>query len=306
MTPLDPLAGLHRTTPAGLRAALDGPDARRLMYWGWWSDIRNAGDWIGPYLFLSLTGRLPIHTGPGAVAPPHRLHVTCGSILQKLSRPDVAVVWGSGVIDSGDSFARPAEVHAVRGPCTQEALDRQGYPVPDVLGDPGLCLPLVLDPGPREITHRLGLVSHVVDREFWARNADYLPGSVRLIHMDRPLGEIVADIVACEAILSSSLHGVILAHAYGVPASVAAPCSRALHGDGVKFRDYYRSVGMDFAPRDRDRVAFPFWPLHHARRAVLPDADLAAMGRRLLAVCPFAPQPPAPHTRVTNPTPAAK
>lgn len=291
----DPLAGIARTAPAALARVLDGPpdsaDAGRLMYWAWWDDRRNFGDWIGPFLYRALTGDLPIHVRPDQVRPPHTVHVTCGSILQKLSQPDTAVVWGSGVIAQDSSFARPAAVHAVRGPFTQAALDRQGYPVPDVIGDPGLCLPLVLDPGPRPVSHRLGLVSHVIDRGFWDKNAEYLPDTVRLIHLDRPIADVVADIVSCEAILSSSLHGIIIAHAYGVPASAAVPCVGRLVGDGVKFRDYYASVGMDFQPADRARISFPFWPAGHVRRAALPDADTADIARTLLDACPFAGAP---------------
>lgn len=289
----DPLARIRRTPPQTLARVLAGPpgdgDAERLMYWAWWDQRRNFGDWIGPYLYRALTGTMPIHVGPAQVRAPHRVHVTCGSILQKLTQPDTAVIWGSGVIDEDSSFARPAAVHAVRGPFSQAALDRQGYPVPDVVGDPGLCLPLVLDPGPRKVTHRLGLVAHMVDRGFWDRNAGYLPDTVRLIHLDRPVADVVADIVSCEAILSSSLHGVIVAHAYGVPASMAIPCTGKLVGDGVKFRDYFASVGMDHDPSDRVRIAFPFWPAPHVRRAALPGADTGRIARRLLDACPFAP-----------------
>lgn len=285
--PADPFEHMVRPTPAQIRALLAGPPDDRLLYWGWWNETRNFGDWIGPYLYARLTGRMPVHVVANRVALPHRYHVSCGSLLQKLIRPDTAVVWGTGVMDDATPFARPAEVHAVRGPVTQAALDRQGHQVPDVLGDPGLCLPLVLDPGPRKITHRLGLVSHIVDRAFWDKNAEYLPGAIKLIHLDRPVPQVVADIVSCEAILSSSLHGIIVAHAYGVPAAQAVPCSARLLGDGVKFRDYYESVGMRWQPRDAVRIAFPVWPGGYITRATLPDADLRAMARRLLSVCPF-------------------
>jgi hypothetical protein len=43
--------------------------------------------------------------------------------------------------------------------------------------------------------------------------------------------------------VSSSLHGIILAHAYGIPVAWTE-FSTGLKGDGVKFLDHYASVGI--------------------------------------------------------------
>ena len=55
----------------------------------------------------------------------------------------------------------------------------------------------------------------------------------------------IDEMLSCEALLSTSLHGVIVAHAYGIPVRwcVATDAARQIHGDGTKFEDYFQSVG---------------------------------------------------------------
>lgn len=60
------------------------------------------------------------------------------------------------------------------------------------------------------------------------------------------LRSVVDQITSCERIVSTSLHGVIVANAYGIPArwAVVSDASEAISGDGTKFEDYFRSVGL--------------------------------------------------------------
>ena len=54
----------------------------------------------------------------------------------------------------------------------------------------------------------------------------------------------VERVARCRAVVSSSLHGLITAHAYGIPA-VPVSFGDRLYGDNVKFLDYALSVGVE-------------------------------------------------------------
>jgi len=45
-------------------------------------------------------------------------------------------------------------------------------------------------------------------------------------------------------VISSSLHGLIIAHAYNIPA-IWVRLGNRLYGDNIKFRDYLLSVGIE-------------------------------------------------------------
>ena len=56
--------------------------------------------------------------------------------------------------------------------------------------------------------------------------------------------DIIEQITSCEFIISSSLHGLIVSDAYGVP-NVWAEFSDNIWGNGFKYRDYYASINMN-------------------------------------------------------------
>ena len=62
-----------------------------------------------------------------------------------------------------------------------------------------------------------------------------------------PLPEYMAALSGCEAIASSSLHGIVFAHAYGIPAVHVQLSDRVL-GEGFKFDDYRASIGSAHDP----------------------------------------------------------
>jgi len=215
----------------------------------WWNEIKiqnktkeNYGDLLGAYLVEKISEKPVVWVRPSRfslrnyIAP---IYVTIGSILPHVNK--YCVVWGSGII-SRKIKIKPAKFLAVRGPLTRTHLINQGYHVPEIYGDPALLLPNYYNP---KITKRykVGVIPHYDDFKQvsqWFANET----SVTIIDLMTTDIEYTTDrILECEQIISSSLHGVILAHAYNIPA-VWQKFSDKLFGDDVKFHDYFLSVKL--------------------------------------------------------------
>jgi hypothetical protein len=172
----------------------------------------------------------------------------------RFAQPGVRVV-GTGVIDRQDRIEPHARYLAVRGPITAQLVRRAGGTPPTVLGDPALLLPRFHCPDVTP-TEQIGFVPHYIDHD--DPQVAAWPGTLINVLRGNPL-DVVAEIRTCRAILSSSLHGIIVAHAYGIPAAWVRLASR-LNGDDVKFADYAASVGIDLVPYSRLSDARPILP----------------------------------------------
>ncbi len=152
-----------------------------------------------------------------------------------------SVLWGCGLIAANLDYRTPTEVLAVRGKLTREILTARGIPCGDLLGDAGLLLPEFI--APATPIHPVGLAPHYVDSESEFVKRCRLDG-VTVIDSHGTPEAYVEQLTSCKRIVSSSLHGIVLAHAYGIEA-VWLKISDRVHGDGFKFRDYYSSLDLD-------------------------------------------------------------
>lgn len=247
----------------------------------WWRAKRNFGDEMNPLLIRYITGRMPVHAHDIIGGYSGDTIVAIGSVLQHVSvgRP---VVWGAGFIREGSAFrCTPKAIAAVRGPLTRSAVLSLGLPCPAVYGDPALLLPRYFKP---TITGEfaIGIVPHLADKtapELLRLAAS--PG-VHIIDVQRHPEEVVREICRCSVIVSSSLHGVIVALSYGIPV-VWVEFTRNVAGHGFKFRDFFESIR---APIDVPIVINGFTTvveLVDSARAWEIDLDLDA----LAAAFPF-------------------
>jgi hypothetical protein len=208
----------------------------------WWAGGEknfNYGDAMVPYLVEKMTGKKAVLTPKKG---PHRVNLVIGSIINMAGTTRFCDVWGCGVISKNQSAQKGARFFAVRGPLTRQALLRTGHQCPEVYGDPALLLPKYYQPK-TEKEYEIGIIPHYVDYERVKREVK--DPSVKVIDLTHPSIEDVTDeIYKCKRIVSSSLHGVIVSQAYGIPA-VWVKLSNKLAGDGVKFADYFLSVGVE-------------------------------------------------------------
>jgi hypothetical protein len=172
--------------------------------------------------------------------------IATGSIVGH-ARPN-QTVWGSGAQRRGAKPDPLARYLAVRGPMTRAMVIANGGTCPEVYGDPALLLPRFHN-APVEVEHDVGIVPHYVDRDLVT--AGHTIDPIRADPLD-----VVDEIRACRAIVSSSLHGIIIAHAYGIPAAWVKLSDR-LCGDDTKFHDYAASVGVELVPHPTIEDAVP-------------------------------------------------
>lgn len=215
----------------------------RNIFWSWY-EPKNFGDWIGPYLFYRFTGKRPLYCA-SAIQPKTDCLFAVGSILRHLKHPDCVTVWGSGIISRNDTFARPKKVLAVRGPETREVMLKLGYSCPEVYGDPGVLLPLLIQAPPKKAL-QIGIIPHFIEYSEYTK-VDWKDH--KIIDVAKPVEEVALEIASCAMTYSSSLHGLIVSHAFGVP-SIWMASSKPLDGDDVKFEDYFASCGVSVAKRN--------------------------------------------------------
>src|SRR5699024_7687362 len=103
--------------------------------------------------------------------------------------------------------------------------------------------------------------------------------------------EVVKQICSCEYILSTSLHGLIVAHAYSIPALWLK--KGYIDTDGFKFKDYFSSVdiplydGVEYDNRiltDENEIVGLF---HNNTEISLIQNSLQEIQQKLLSSFPY-------------------
>ncbi|MFN4762875.1 polysaccharide pyruvyl transferase family protein [Gillisia sp. Q332] len=217
----------------------------------YWSEIEfifkkkeNYGDLLSKYLVEKISGKEVKWVHPKK-QPWYKWdktnYVTIGSIIHHASKD--SIVWGSGIIDK-EQLITNADFRAVRGPQTRKFLLELGYECPEVYGDPALLLLKFYYPEV-EKKYKVGIIPHYHDFKSVFEDYKNEPEILVIDLMTLDVEEVTREILSCEKTISSSLHGVIVSHAYGIP-SVWVEFSDKIFGDGIKYRDYLESVEIPF------------------------------------------------------------
>ena len=205
----------------------------------WYTGDINFGDLITPHL-LKLYGFTPV------CYPVERAQLlSTGSILHLAPEDYSGHIVGSGLIKDTTLRLSKAKVWAVRGELTRERL---GVPKSTVLGDPGL-LSLKLLKQRQKRRYTLGIVPHFVDKKD-ARISmieQRYKNDVLVIDVMRNPLVVFEDIDKCDFIISSSLHGIIVADSLNIPNAWIYLSDKVL-GKGFKFHEYFSAIGRNHNP----------------------------------------------------------
>lgn len=237
----------------------------RLFYWKMKGGEENLGD----YLSWVVTSHFRETLCSGSVArqKPRTLYAI-GSILG--FRCQDAVIWGSGLLNPGKTYLQRLalsrlDIRSVRGPGTRAELLKIGKECPEVYGDPAILMPRIYQPADTQKRYDTSLILHYTDR------ADADTGLHRIGILTRDYEGFIDEIVRSKRVISSSLHGVILAEAYGVPAVLLLQEGK----DIFKYLDWYHSTGRTAVKVARslqealEMEPMPLPDLHRMQDAVL-------------------------------------
>ena len=288
------------------------PDRRFGVCCYWYRGSQpNFGDELAPFLVKKIA-RLPDSFRiPDPPRHPRERResvlLSVGSVM-RLSHPNT-VCWGSGIRNIDQPVTRSAKFCAVRGPLTRGRLIELGYECPAIYGDPGLLLPRFYRP--RVATrHRLGVIAHVADRQVLAARFAHESGVLVIDLATADVQSVVDQILACEATVSSALHGLVTSVAYGIPTRWIQVSDRIM-GDGTKFFDFFASLEpalTRYVDRRQARIGGPLrlratgasyeayqplrWSPQLSARALAEQTNrLPSFDRldTLLAACPIGP-----------------
>lgn len=180
-----------------------------------WKNRSNFGD----QLALPLTQHFAGKEARWA-APPFARAVTVGSVLGHLPEQWPGVVCGAGALTEWEAERTFSTfVLGVRGELTAKAV---GCRSDVALGDPGLLVSELYPVDTMRKAYDLGVIPHWTDGKLWDQmkaERALLGGKWSMLYIDPANAPVtVARMVAsCKKVVSSSLHGVVFADAYGIP-----------------------------------------------------------------------------------------
>ena len=187
-------------------------------------------------------------------------------------------LWGTGEIGFGEGFhyhdadpsvysQRGGRFHtaATRGPLTRDFLARNGLlaepSAEPVFGDPALLLPSLFPRCRRSCkpTRKLCIIPHhgdvaLLQKEVQSGMAPVGFNETNVRKVQTKVEDMVEFILGCELVVSSSLHGIIFAEAFGVPARWWAPLNggTARTERAFKYQDYYAGTRPHLFERYRE------------------------------------------------------
>ena len=148
-------------------------------------------------------------------------------------------ILGGGIRTDKDLINKKTKmsIYSVRGPLTKKYLEQFNYNVGDIYGDPALLLPRFYKPNKILLCkNKIGIVGHLTN---YHKYNDNIPSNFILINPTWNWKKVVNYIYSCKLILSSSLHGLIIADSYNIPNIWLDEFP--LDEGHFKFKDYFLS-----------------------------------------------------------------
>lgn len=218
-------------------------DKYALGYWHCKHKHGNVGDELSKVIVNGIAGQ----EVPTIYNSKYTRQLTAvGSWLHKANNGDV--VWGTGLrnFPGRDPQFNPKftslDVRAVRGPITRDFLLNKNIEVPLVYGDPVLLYPTLFPTPPPVKIFDISLIPHLTHHKNYVNHPLVKSGQIHLIDACDHYTNVIDDIRSSKLVLSTSLHGLIMADSYNVPNKWIR---NGLNEGHIKFHDYLYSQQRD-------------------------------------------------------------
>lgn len=241
----------------------------------WWKRRANLGDYLATVIFQWMLERkqiLSLHTKETTNL------MTVGSLIG-MGNFD-ATIWGTGIhcFETAKAVMMHSkyvhyDIRAVRGPITKEILRTAGYSVKDCFeGDPAVLMPFIYAQEKPVKKYNCSIVHHLSSKK------DDIDKDLHTISISTTdYQQFISELQASQRVISSSLHGIILAESYGVPAIFL---NSGMDNELLKYYDWYFSTG-----RMNVKIAHS---IEEAMQMVpMPLPNISSMQRNLLSSFPY-------------------
>ena len=247
-----------------------------------WVSNGNLGDELAPVIYDWMLEKKGIDKDTRISKTIHLMSV--GSMVGSWEFD--SVIWGSGIHIFSNinklvalKNIQKLDIRAVRGPITRNALESCGYVCPETYGDPAVLMPLIYMPDKHDEKQKISVVLHY-------RSNIKLDSVIKNNPLIQPLNiatteymSYIQRMLSSKKVISSSLHGIILAESYGIPA-VFLNTGGYVENAFLKYYDWYYATG-----RYSVKVARS---LEEAiNMSPMPLPDLGAMQENLLRSFPY-------------------
>lgn len=205
----------------------------------WQEKFINFGDYISLKIVERMVARpVDVYQKGTVINGPKLLAV--GSIMTFARDGDI--IWGSGVNGKWLNLKyyrfKSLDVRAVRGPLTRAFLqDNFGIACPEIYGDPALLMPYLFPELKRKQSPSIDylIIPHYTEIPLFPKKRWH----EHIVYPTEPWLTVVEKILDSKFVISSSLHGIIIAEAFGIPARLLKVTD---HEPIFKYDDYYQGT----------------------------------------------------------------
>jgi pyruvyltransferase len=201
----------------------------------WWHndqvEHRNFGDELSQVIVEKILGN-PVTLA--SLKEKKKTLFAVGSILHYARNEDV--ILGSGFRETPllEKRFNKLDVRAVRGPRTRDFLLQMGIDCPAVYGDPAVLMGHLFP----EFKKEAPLYDYIIIPNI-GEIKGFLPYR-NVVLPTEPWDVIVKKMMKSRLVISSSLHGIIVAESFGIPARLL---KMTMIEKLLKYQDYYESTG---------------------------------------------------------------